>query len=336
MKNGLHSLLKKARNFLADSKSKEFLVFLFFLALSAGFWLMLTLDETFEVNVPVSLRLTNVPENTLIATELPSEVHATIRDKGSSIFHIFKNQKLKPIEVNFSQYDNGLVSSRVYISSSDVLHAVQSQLDVSSRVLGIQPDTLSFFFNRGHKAYLPVRIVGQISAAQQYYLTNVKCSPDSIWVFAPRAVLDTLQAAYTQELDMKELKEESSRDVGFVRIRDTKYIPETVHIAASVDYYTDKTVEVPIVGLNFPADKRLKTFPSKVKVTFRVGSAQFRNFNEENFVLAPTYEELLENRSEKYLLHLRSIPDGVSNVRISPAEVEYLIEKIENLEEIEE
>lgn len=297
---------------------------------------MLRLDETFEVSIPIPLRLVDVPENTLIATELPSEVHATIRDKGSNIFHFFKNNELKPVEVNFSKYDNGLVSSRVYVPNSDILHVVQNQLDASSKVLGIQPDTLSFFFNRGHKAFLPVRIVGEMSAAPQNYLMNVECTPDSVWVYAPRSVLDTLQAAYTQEVDMKDLTEETSRDVGFVRIRDVKFIPDVVHIAASVDHYTDKTVEVPITGLNFPADKRLKTFPSKVKITFRVGTARFRYYNEDNFVLAPTYEELLSNTSERYTLHLRSIPDGVSNVRISPAEVEYLIEEIDNTEDIEE
>lgn len=336
MKKGLRHFFKKIRIYLSDTKSKEFLVFLFFLALSAGFWLMLRLDETFEVSIPIPLQLVNVPENTLIATELPSEVHATIRDKGSNIFHFFKNNELKTVEVDFSKYDNGLVSSRVYVSNSDILHAVQNQLDGSSKVLGIQPDTLSFFYNRGHKAYLPVCIVGQMSAAKQNYLTNVECLPDSVWVYAPRTVLDTLQAAYTQDVAMKDLEEETSCEVGFMRIKDVKFIPETVHITASVDYYTDKTVEVPITGLNFPADKRLKTFPSKVKITFRVGTARFRYYNEDNFVLAPTYEELLGNASERYTLHLRSIPEGVSNVRISPSEVEYLIEKIDNPEEEEE
>ena len=35
------------------------------------------------------------------------------------------------------------------------------------------------------------------------------------------------------------------------------------------------------------------------------------------------------NASDKYRLHLKSLPEGVSNVRITPAEVDYLIEQIE-------
>ena len=43
-----------------------------------------------------------------------------------------------------------------------------------------------------------------------------------------------------------------------------------------VDIYTEKTVEVPLRGVNFPADKVLRAFPSKVQVTFQVGLSHFR------------------------------------------------------------
>ena len=37
------------KGFLSDFSGKEFLIFLFFLALSGIFWLMMTLNETYEV-----------------------------------------------------------------------------------------------------------------------------------------------------------------------------------------------------------------------------------------------------------------------------------------------
>ena len=96
---------------------------------------------------------------------------------------------------------------------------------------------------------------------------------------------------------------------------------------------TEKTVEVPIIGLNFPGDKVLRTFPSKARVTFRVGSSQFSRYTADNFVLAATYEELLQNPFIKYRLHLKSLPEGVSNVRIVPQEVDYLIEQTDSSDE---
>ena len=45
------SLLRMVRDFLFSTANKEFLIFLFFLALSGIFWLFMTLDETYEQEV---------------------------------------------------------------------------------------------------------------------------------------------------------------------------------------------------------------------------------------------------------------------------------------------
>ena len=87
-------------------------------------------------------------------------------------------------------------------------------------------------------------------------------------------------------------------------------------------------MQVPVIGLNFPADMTLRTFPPTVTIKYRVGAAVSRYINAENFVLAPTYEELLTYVGQKYPLTLKSIPSGVSNVRIYPQQVEFLLENV--------
>ena len=59
-----------------------------------------------------------------------------------------------------------------------------------------------------------------------------------------------------------------------------------------VDIYTEKTVEVPLHGVNFPADKALRTFPSKVQITFQVGLKRFRSIKaEDRLSLSPENEQ---------------------------------------------
>ena len=55
---------------------------------------------------------------------------------------------------------------------------------------------------------------------------------------------------------------------------------------------------------------------------------QYRNITSENFVLVVNYEELLKNKTNLSHLSLKTIPTGVSHVRISPQDVEYIIEEI--------
>ena len=326
---GLAKILLRIRNIFFGKKSHEFFVFLFFFAVSTCFWLLQTLNETFETEISVPLALKNVPEKVRITTELPSQIHVTIRDRGTTLLRFLRYTVQNTLEVDFEKYDAGLTNARVQVPTIDVQRLIQSQLGVSSHIISVRPDTLEYYYNRGVGKKLPVKICGTISASPQNYIQSMNFSEDSVMVYAPNNVLDTMQYAYTQAVNLLGLKENVTQFVSFHRMKGVEYMPNKVEITAFVGYYAEKTVDVPIIGLNFPGDKELRTFPSKAKVTFRVESGRYQRITADNFVLAVTYEELLQNTSDKYRLHLKSLPEGVTNARISPQEVDYLIEKAE-------
>lgn len=326
---GLAKIWVRIRNIFFGKKSHEFFVFLFFFAVSTCFWLLQTLNETFETEISVPLALKNVPEKVRITTELPSQIHVTIRDRGTTLLRFLRYTVQNTLEVDFEKYDAGLTNARVQVPTIDVQRLIQSQLGVSSHIISVRPDTLEYYYNRGVGKKLPVKICGTISASPQNYIQSMNFSEDSVMVYAPNNVLDTMQYAYTQAVNLLGLKENVTQFVSFYRMKGVEYMPNKVEITAFVGYYAEKTVDVPIIGLNFPGDKELRTFPSKAKVTFRVESGRYQRITADNFVLAVTYEELLQNTSDKYRLHLKSLPEGVTNARISPQEVDYLIEKAE-------
>ena len=320
-------IIIKIKDFLLGRKNREFLIFLFFFALSAVFWLLQTLNETFETEVVVPLKLNNVPSNLIITSDLPDELHVTVQDKGSILMKYLYGQPLTPVTVDYKNYDFGGMAGRVQVQEAEVRRAIAAQLFSSTRIQSIKPDTLEFFYNRGLKKKVPVLISGVIEPAQQYYLRHVVAKPDSVVVFAPSSILDTLQAAYTQNFYQAGLVESKNLQIPVRPIRGAKFIPDVLDLQIDVDIYTEKTVEVPIVGVNFPADKDLRTFPSKMKVTFKVGSKSYKSITADDFVLVISYEELINNESSKIPLHLKSIPEGVSSVRIHPSEVDYLLEQ---------
>lgn len=320
-------IIIKIKDFLLGRKNREFLIFLFFFALSAVFWLLQTLNETFETEVVVPLKLNNVPSNLIITSDLPDELHVTVQDKGSILMKYLYGQPLTPVTVDYKNYDFGGMAGRVQVQEAEVRRAIAAQLFSSTRIQSIKPDTLEFFYNRGLKKKVPVLISGVIEPAQQYYLRHVVAKPDSVVVFASSSILDTLQAAYTQNFYQAGLVESKNLQIPVRPIRGAKFIPDVLDLQIDVDIYTEKTVEVPIVGVNFPADKDLRTFPSKVKVTFKVGSKSYKSITADDFVLVISYEELINNESSKIPLHLKSIPEGVSSVRIHPSEVDYLLEQ---------
>ena len=71
----------------------------------------------------------------------------------------------------------------------------------------------------------------------------------------------------------------------------------------------------------------VRTFPSKVRVTFQVGLKNFKLVSEDDFFIGVSYEELVKNKSDKIELSVKKSPDFVNHIRIVPAAVDYLIEQ---------
>ena len=64
-------------------------------------------------------------------------------------------------------------------------------------------------------------------------------------------------------------------------------------------------------------------------VSFRVGAKDYKKITRDQFVITTTYEQLLAMSDSMLTLKLRSVPEGVSQVRIQPQRVQFLIEQTE-------
>lgn len=316
---GLTSLLRE--------KGRDMLLFAFFFVVSLGFWLLQKLNDTFEANISVPLELVGVPEGTIITSPLPPEVVVTVSDRGTNLFHYMQRSKaLTSIRLDFSSYDNGAAAGKVSVPLADVQRAFQQQMLSSTQVQQMRPSKFEFHYNRGVCRRLPVKYTGSVSTVQQNYLQRITLSPDSVMVYAPSSILDTMQYAYTIRRDISDLNRTATYDIPIATAPGIKAIPGETKMTAYVDYYTEQTVSVPVVGLNFPADIRLRTFPARVTIKYRVGASYASRIRPDSFVLVATYEELYNNDNQKFTLQLKSIPQGVSNVRIYPREIDYLLE----------
>lgn len=314
------------RNGLSKIWNRQFLIFLFFLALSSAFWVFQALNETYEEEFLVPLELRNVPGNVVVTTDLPEQLHVTLRDKGSMLLTYRYTRKLQAVVVDFNTYSNP--TGRVTIRGSELLKQVSNQLAASTQLLTLKPDTLEFYYNYGLCKSVPVRLQGEVRTGSLYSLAHTLYSQDSVLVYASKEILDTITGAYVKPLSLHDLTDTTKVEASFASIRGAKFVPNKVNLTFCVDRLVEKTVDVPVQQVNFPATKQLRTFPATVKVTFQVGMGQYRNVTKDNFVLVVNYEDLLRNTTNKCHLSLKTVPTGVAHVRLSPEDVEYVIEEI--------
>ena len=317
--------LEKIRSFLLAKKSREFLIFLFFVFVSFCFWLLQVLNDDYEIELSMQLKLKNVPENVVLTSELPNELKIGVQDKGTVLINYLLGKSLYPVTIDFEEYqDKG---NQIRFLSSALSKRVTGQLSQSTKLLAIKPDTLELIYTRGEGKKVPVCLRGEVEAERQYYISERILSPDSVMVYAPREILDTITAAYTETLHVEEISDTTRHRAGIMPVKGARFTPSYTDITFMVDMYSEKTVEVPVQGVNFPEDKLLRTFPSKVQVTFQIGLRQFKTVNAEDFTVVVDNQTLEKEKSEKCKPVLLKSPANVNLIRVAPAEIDYIIEQ---------
>jgi hypothetical protein len=308
-----------------NEQSREFFVFLLFFFIAGAFWLLQTLNDDFEAELTMPVRLRGIPNSIVMTSEPPSELKVRVKDKGVTLLNYALVRNFYPVNIEFGDYKSA--NNHIKIYATEFEKKIRSQLNASTHLLSVHPDTLEYIYSTGKSKYVPVRLQGKVTPGRQYYIPDTLYIPDSVLVYAPSALLDTISYAYTEKFVLEQISDTTIYRAVIRPVRGAKFVPNTVEVTFPVDIYTEKTVEVPLIGTNFPADKILRTFPSKVKVTFQVGMSKFKDIEAENFAIRIPYEDLLCLPSDKYKVALKMIPMGISHIRISPEEIDFLIEQ---------
>ena len=316
---------KRIKDFLLAKKSREFLIFLFFILVSFSFWLLQVLNDEYETELSIPIRMKQVPENVVLTSSLPSEMKVSVKDRGTVLVNYLLGQTFYPVTIDFEDYaDRG---NQVRFLSRSLDKRISSQFNQSTKLLSVKPDTLELIYTRAKAKKVPVRLRGEVKAERQFYISDIVYSPDSVMVYAPNEILDTITAAYTENLYLEQVADTTHRRVNLKPVKGARFTPSYNDVTFYVDIYSEKSVEVPVMGINFPDDKTLRTFPSKVQVTFQVGLSQFKHVTEEGFKVVVDYHALEGNGDEKCKLHLLESPANVTHVRINPKEIDYIIEQ---------
>ena len=281
--------------------NRELLVFFVFLCIAIIFWFLQAFKESTNLKLDYQISLTGIPENVIITSDIPKQISVTIAGRGYDVLEYAINRKNKIIKVDYSDINKTDIT--LSLDNNSWRRILNKELKGAISFISASPATIEMPYSNGEKKRVPVEYAGKIKAGAQYSLCGIKIIPDSIEdTITSRLALETAHGI--------------------------KVIPDSIDMQIFVDLFTEKSVSVPIYCENIPPSKVLRTFPLKAQLTFRVSANQFNNINEENFVVVVDYNQIKEN-SKNCKLILRSQPSGVSNVRISPETVEFIIEQIE-------
>lgn len=322
----LQTGIRIIRSFLFSRANKEFLLFMFFLAISGGFWLLMTLNESYEQEVAFPVYITGVPKNIMLTSDETDTVRVTIRDKGTQLIAYIYDENARHLKVSFKTYDRG--NGTGVVPAADLQKLIQQKLTQSAKITAMKSDKLTFYYNTGDSKRVPVSWNGHVTPERMYFIAHVGYSTDSVTIYASKRKLDSIKVVQTEPLEYSGFRDTLSVSCRLQKTEGVKIVPNRIRVTFYTDVLTEERVEgIPVTGINLPDDKVLRTFPARVGVRFVTGVNNYRHISAADFTVVADYNEIMKHPSEKCNLYLRHTPAGISRPVLETTQADYLIEQ---------
>ena len=312
------------RDSLPVFSSKEFLIFCFFLVVSATFWFLSTLNDTYEKEYPLRVEITEIPHNVVITEPLPDTIRVVLRDKGYNLLEYAFNNTLRPINLRFAHYAKA--GGKGSISQNDIQKILKSRTLETTQITAVKSDRWDFYYSYGEMKKVPIVVEGQLLPAPNYFVTRTVLTPDSASVYAATSVLDTIKAVYTEPQNIVDIKESATHHVALQKITGARIEPSTVRMSLIAEQMTEVMVSVPVKPVNVPDGVLLKTFPARVDVKVTVSLANASQIKPELFNVVADYNDLSANPSEKLKVKIMMQPRGIVRATLKTNKVDYILE----------
>lgn len=317
--------LKELDFMLPSMRGGDMIAFGVFLVISATFWFISTLNDTYEMEIRVPLQLSDVPQNVVITEPLPDSISFTLKDKGFVLLQHRLGGIDRPIRIPFRLYvgKNG----RGNVTPSDIQKQFVTRLTGSTRIMSVKAKHWDFCFNYGANKRIPVVMDANLSTKPDYYISSITITPDTINLYASTKALDSIHSIKTEPLRIDNIGQSFSQEVILQHIYGSKASPEKVKINVVCEQLTEVQLQVPITVANAPEGILVKTFPSRVEVRVAVGVKRSESIHAEQFSVVADYNELTPDNNTKLPIRVSSMPKGVLKATLKVNSVDYLLEK---------
>lgn len=314
---------------------RDIITFSFFLLLSFVFWYLNSLQKDVDYNIKYPVKYVNLPEQRVLADELPSKLDLYLKGPGYSIVKLKLAGNRAPVILDVSTINYRRVpGSRTlsyYVITSGLIPKLKNQLRAECDITSIRPDTLFFTFDRIITKQVRIEPDLEIAAEKQYFVKgNIIVDPDTVEITGPKRVLDTIKTIRTKYKKIKGISQPLTRSFALVASKDYSMSVKKTTLTIPVEQFTEAEISVPVKIVNSPDSINIRIFPDVVSVKFLVAVSDYKKIQEIPFEVVLDISKADLNSSEKLQVVVSYAPPFVSSVRVTPDRIDFLIEKNHN------
>lgn len=305
------------------------LIFFICIFIASLFWVLIKLSDVYSVNYSFKITYNNVPPELRLTKLDDSTLNLNLTARGFLILKMNIFNDMENLDINLDNYTiehrDGIKYS---IYTQELMESLAGLIGVNEKDILFSKAKLAFEMEKAGEKMVPVVPDYSLKFVNQYDLyKDVKIEPGEVMVYGPRNILDTLTKVFTKKLVLENLMSDQvvvveleNPDAGML-----SYGEDKVTLDFKIEKFTESEI---VVSINLSNLKyKIKTFPSQVKVYYRVAQSDFNEVRSHQFNIYPAINNMDILQAQKLPLKLSKQPDFVRNIRIVPSEVEFLIIK---------
>jgi len=320
-KNFLGSIYLKLKSFLS---TKDVLSFLLFFVIASIFWFVNALDKNRDITIEVPIQII-LPKEIAIENKVPEFISVEIRDLGVHLFS-YSDKKIKPLNLSFPdiKYKN---KGKIQLDAATLNKHLQNYLLPSTKILNFKPGSIEIDYQKLTTKIVPVKVDEHITTDHQYMLAgNILIQPGKIKIYGPASVIDTIHFVITEAVYLKNLNDTTVVNAKVKPMPFVKTETEKIKVTFPVVMFTEKTVDLEVEAVNFPEFINIWSFPAYVKANINIAINKFNDFKSSDIQVYIDYNDLSTLKSPKYRLKVKNNNPNINNIRLSPSEVEFILE----------
>ena len=323
-KINLSRFWRKMKVFLV---SRDTFIFLFFLIISGLFWIIISLNKTYETRIAIPVEYLNTPAEIELMAELPTHITLKVKDKGTTLIG-YSSRQFTPLTIDFNDYTAYNNSDEWSIPTASTFDKeIKELLNPSTQVLDYFPPAIEIEKKLLSQKRVPVRATTHLSYERQYYPSDsIQIEPKEVTLYGYQEIIDTITCVYTTPIIASQLKDTLSVNQSLQLPAHCRSNPKQVAVTVPIEFYTEGKQMVPVTVIGVPENLQVRTFPAEVEVTYMAGFSQFKSVIAGDFTVTLLYEDLIRSNNNTHSITLAQHPSHVLKPKVKPEKVQWLIE----------
>jgi len=319
--------ISQIKVFFLQKQWKESLIFLFFLLLSLGFWLLLNLQQEYEIEIFVPVKYRNIPPEMDLTEEFPQEIIAKLKDKGIILINYSWLHSFSPIDVNLADIRK---DGNYQVTKRTIETGISKHLISSTSLLEFEPETIAIEYKTIQYKEISVQADISVTLEPGFMISgSIKVEPEKVRVYADSNTLDLITNLKTVFSEVRRANETKKIKVRLQKIDNARIDPDEVTVTVPVEEFTEKRMMISVGCSDLPENYTVRIFPSSVEVICNVPLSRFKELEDTDFEIQIPFRRFEAYQASGAMpVDLTKKPSWIAHATIVPSAIEFILEQL--------